>query len=141
MLVGSFCAALCAAALAIVPRSDGYGQADVMLFGHPVGRYVDNEQPQECQAVAEELMLGTPLVIAGIAPSGGPSCPGAVNVREWFPFDCRYPPGTWGPVPKAAGYILQGTFAWAGCKPPTMAERRGLLKRAEGWHPRLVLWY
>ena len=133
MLVGWFCALACSAALAV------HGET-ITLFGQPVGRYVDDTTPGQCQVVSQLAGQGD-LVVAGVAPSGGGACPGAVDAREWYPFDCRYPPGAWGPVPEASAYILQARFAWPGCRPPSPGQRARLFRAAERWHPALILWY
>ena len=143
MLVGAFCTFICSATLAIIPNTgyDPNSTGTVTLLGHPIGKYVDDEQPNQCTSVQNLLDQGVTLVIAGQAPESHNTCPGAVNADEYYPFDCRYYPGAWGRMPRAPVLILQDLFAWPSCKPPTRRQRRGLLKTAAKDHAKLAFRY
>jgi hypothetical protein len=133
ILVGLLCAAACAAPLAVVPNTtyDPNSEATVMLFGQPVGKYVDDQHPDQCAAVAAER-AEWPIVLAGVFDPARSCANATLNVREWYPW---WGPsaGLWGPVAPAQAYILQGN---------TTAKRRAvMLRQAERWNPELVLWY
>lgn len=143
-LTGWFCEPpTCPPTLAVVPNhaagvEDPNSQATVELFGQPVGRYVDNEQPAECAAVGAER-LQWPVVIAGVAPGSTSTCPQAtLNAFEYYPLERGI---LWGPPPNARAYILQDRFHWPGNPPPTAEQREQLLRAAMAHRPVLVLWH
>lgn len=83
-----------------------------------------------------------PLVIVGQAPNGPCLATGtAICAQEWYPYDCRFEPGAWGPIRPARAYILQWFFAWPGCGPPTAAERSALLSDIQALHPLYIFTY
>jgi hypothetical protein len=121
---------------------DQYGLLEVCEGASVAGAYVDDTDPNRDADIATAAAHYS-LVIAAQAPEG--PCPytqpEVVCAREWYPFDCRYPPGEWGPIPVASAYIVQWWFAWEGCGAPTSSERQSLLAQVEALHPRLVLLY
>lgn len=128
-MFGAFCALVCAATIAITGST-------VTVNGHLNGTYVDDTTPNRCEVAAS-----TPgLVIVAEAPTFQAPCPTGLNVREWYPYDCRFFPGAWGPIPNSRAYILQDRFAWPGCPPPTSRQRHRLLLSALKHHPTLILW-
>jgi hypothetical protein len=129
-LVGYFCAAC--AALTI------HGSV-LQLAGFPVGAYVDDTTPAQCEVVAAERVLGVPLVIAGQAPGSHLSCPGAIMAKEWYPSGCSY--RSLRHPPRARAYILQWRFAWPGCRRPSLRRRVHLLGLVERKHPLFVFWF
>lgn len=111
----------------------------IKFRGQQVGIYIDDTTPNRCQTALLDKTLGE-FIIVGKAPNG-PPCKGVLNAQEWYPYDCRYPAGTWGKIPKAEAYILQRHFAWPGCKPPTRKQQRALLRAALAQHPKYIFWY
>jgi hypothetical protein len=121
--------------------ADSLGLLAVCQGGNVVSAYVDDTDPNRDQNIAAAVNRYG-WMIAGQAPEGPcPSQSGVICAREWYPFDCRYAPGTWGPLPSADAYIVQWWFAWPGCGPPTPAERESLLAKVEALHPELILLY
>jgi hypothetical protein len=129
ILAGFFCTILCllpAGQLAVI------GQ-DVYTNGGRAGSYVDNEAPDQ----AHELEQAHGLRLAGIGPYGSlPRFPGAIRLREFYPVGGL----TWR-IGTGDGYILQGTFRWAGQRGPTERERRRMWCLAAARHPLVILWY
>lgn len=110
-----------------------------------VGAYVDDTDPTRAADVALASQTYG-FVIAALAPNDDPCSqftePGVLCAREWYPYDCRYLPGTWGPLPQGqSAYIVQWNFAWPGCGPPTVVERQTLLSEVQALHPQLILLY
>lgn len=123
----------------------GYDALGGMLVydasGTVVGRYVDDETPNQQTVINEEWNAGVTLIIAGIAP-GTPHLryAHAVNAQEWYPYNSGYPAADWGPMPRAQAYILQWQFSLTG-PPPTQRERMRLLRQARRHHPILIMGY
>lgn len=130
-LIGYFCTAC--AALTI-----SGGTLNVLKT--PVGSYVDDTTPHECQVVTEQRLLGASLIIAAQAPYSHLTCAGALTAKEWYPpyGSCRY--RSLRRPPRARAYILQRRFAWPGCKPPSARQRRRILGLVKRKHPLFVFW-
>lgn len=145
MIVGKFCALVACATLTITPGvpkgwpSNVYANGTVNLMGRPIGVYVDNEVPNQCEVVAESLQI-TPFVIAGQWGGLWPQvnrCKGAINAVEWYPI---WGIDSWEPTPCGAdAYILQ--YAFPSDHHPTARQRKMELRSTMRCHPRLVIWY
>lgn len=109
--------------------------------GQVAGVYLDDTTPN-LPAWVRTADAKYSLVVVGQAYGGPCDATGqAFCALEFYPYDCRYPPGQWGPIPPATAYIIQWGFAWPGCGPPTSAERAALLAQVQALHPRLILAY
>ena len=109
--------------------------------GVVAGVYEDDTTPDLAAWVAKADAKYS-LVVVGQAPDGPCEASGqAFCALEVYPFDCRYPPGAWGPIPRAQAYITQKSYGWPGCGPPTPTEAAQLLSDVEALHPRLLLTY
>src|ERR1051326_7740367 len=134
MLVGFFCAAACIVGpgqLAVDPSGL------VHRSGRVIGQYVDDTDQAQTEDVAAAVADGG-LTLAGIAP-GYPArrFPGAISLYEYYPVGYPWPPE----LPKAQGYVLQGTFCWTHGVCANYRERRRMWCRALRFRPRAVLWY
>ena len=109
--------------------------------GAVAGVYIDDTTPDVAHWVGLAVVKYK-LVVVGQAPNGPCAAQGdAICAQEWYPYDCRFPPGTWGPIPAAKAYIIQWWYAWPGCGPPTPIERAALLSDVEALKPILILGY
>jgi hypothetical protein len=153
MIIGSFFCRALTAALCMIPAHgharrhrhpsiDPNTTHEILTASGIWGLYVDDTTPNPCAVVASDRARGWRNLVLGVAPGAVQTrCRGAINAQEWYPWDCRYPPGSWGAIPHERAYILQARFAWPGCGAPTVRQRIRLLHEAERQHPRLILWY
>lgn len=151
-IVGFFCPALASAVLCIsslgTPAADRYHRsidpattATAVRDGIAWGLYVDDQTPNRCAVVSSDRARGWHRVIFGVAAGSSRGCPGAINAQEFYPYDCRYFPGAWGPFPNSTVVILQRRFAWPGCHPPSFSQRARLWREAVAHRVALVLWF
>lgn len=107
--------------------------------GQVAGVYLDDTTP-DLSAWIALADAKYQLVVVGQATNGPCEATGqAFCAREFYPFDCRFPVGSWGPIPPAVAYIGQRWYAWPGCGPPTPSEQQQLAAMLEAKHPRLLI--
>lgn len=137
MILGAFCAVVCALApwhAAVEPTGA------IMMNGAQIGVYVDDTDPTQVQDVAAAVAKGE-FVVAGVAMFENPNqFPGALVAQEWYPY--MGGKDVLGPLPPARAYIVQGNGRYPGNQlGATRREQHHEWSQAVARHPVMVLTY